>query len=130
MTLSTAESELKATIEHLIHSGCHYVIEEFPKIYTPNLKIVMVDPSGDVIALDYEQNFQFFKSKKEAKAAPLDTTAHFNHIEVYGQSGYAVVTRHVALMDKPQKIVFSLSLDKSSGTWRVFRETAVIIGEA
>ena len=129
MNSATPESELKATVEHLIQSGCNYHLEELEKIYSPDLKIVIVDPSGQVTVLDYEQNFQFFKSKRDSGASPLDTTARFDHLEVSGQYGYVVVTRHMALADKPQKIVFSLTLDKFGGAWRVLRETAVIVGK-
>jgi hypothetical protein len=92
------------------------------------LKIVIIDPSDQVTVLNYEQNFEFFKSKRDSGASPLETTADFIHLDVSGEFGYVVVVRHVALEDKRQKVVFSLNLKKTEGAWRVFRETAVIIG--
>jgi hypothetical protein len=128
MNLSESKSELKVAVEHLIHSGCNYNLSEFKKIYTPDLKIVIIDPSDQVTVLNYEQNFEFFKSKRDSGASPLETTADFVHLDVSGEFGYVVVVRHVALEDKRQKVVFSLNLKKTEGAWRVFRETAVIIG--
>jgi hypothetical protein len=128
MNLSESKSELKVAVEHLIYSGCNYNLSEFKKIYTPDLKIVIIDPSDQVTVLNYEQNFEFFKSKRDSGASPLETTADFVHLDVSGEFGYVVVVRHVALEDKRQKVVFSLNLKKTEGAWRVFRETAVIIG--
>ena len=129
MNLTKSESELKTAVEHLIHSGCNYNLNEFSKIYSPDLKIIIVDPSNQVTVLNYEQNFEFFKSKRDSGASPLETTADFVHLDVSDKFGYVVVVRHVALEGVRQKVVFSLNLKKSDGAWRVFRETAVIFGK-
>lgn len=130
MNLDESESELKAAVEHLIHCGSHYEIDRFATLYAPELQIIIVDPANNVMVLDYEQNLAFFKSKRQAGASPLEETAEFIHLDVSGDYGYVVVVRHVALEGRRQKVVFSLNLRKSAGTWRVFRETAVIVGDA
>lgn len=129
MNQTHSEKELKAAVEHLIHRGCNYDLNEFEKIYTPDLKIVIVDPTDQVSVLNYEQNYEFFRSKREAGDPPLEETAKFIHLDISGDYGYVVVVRHVTMDEKRQKVVFSLNLRFSGERWRVFRETAVIVAE-
>ncbi|MDF1816351.1 MAG: hypothetical protein P1V20_29395 [Verrucomicrobiales bacterium] len=129
MNQAHSEKELKAAVEHLIHSGCNYDINEFEKIYTPDLMIVIVDHADQVAVLNYEQNYEFFRSKREAGDPPLEETAKFIHLDVSGNNGYVVVVRHVTMDEKRQKVVFSLNLKFTGGRWRVFRETAVIVAD-
>ncbi|MDZ8119498.1 nuclear transport factor 2 family protein [Pontiella agarivorans] len=129
MKLTQPEKELKAAVEHLIHSGCNYNLNEFGNIYTPDLKVVIIDPSSQVAILNYEQNYEFFKAKRDSGASPLEETVNFVHLDISGDYGYVVVIRHVAMDIERQKVVFSLNLRKCDGVWKVFRETAMISDE-
>jgi hypothetical protein len=125
MNLNDEQIELKEAVEKLIFNGCNYKIETLADLYDRDLRIVIVNLDDSVIALNYQENLNFFIAKRDSGAAPLDTTAHFRHIEVVGKSGYVVVVRQVQLSDKPQRFVFSLNLRLTEKGWKVYRETAV-----
>lgn len=126
-SLTPEQQELKDVVVRLIDSGCHYRLDELAKLYSRDLKIVIVSPDDTVTVFDYEQNMAFFRSRLEAGAAPLDTSARFVHVEVVGDRGYVVVVRHVALVGEArQRIVFSLTLQRSNHKWKIIRESAVI----
>lgn len=123
--------ELIETVENLIDAGCNYRIDELEQLYAPELSIRMVQVDGSVLKFDYAQNIEFFRSLKNSGATPMDKTASFNAAEVQGDTGYVIVTRQMDLGGGPQKIVFNLMLSRSQiGRWQIFREHAVIVGEA
>ncbi len=82
------------------------------------------------MTFDYEKNLDFFRSKRDSGAPPLDSTAHFNLAEIQNGIGFVVVTRTMDLGAGPKKIVFSLMLRDVPIGWQVFRKHAVIAGDA
>ncbi len=130
MQLDKPQLELKSAVEALIDAGCNYRLSDLEEIYSPELRIVILQPDGSAITFDYEQNMNFFRQLRDSGAPPLDKTAQFNHLEIIGDQGYVIVTRKMALGSTPQTIVFNLMLTKASGHWQVYREHAVILGES
>jgi hypothetical protein len=122
--------KLKSAVESLIDAGCNYRLFELEKLYSPELKIVMLQPDSTIVTFNYEQNMDFFRKLRDSCAPPLDKTVKFNHIELAGDYGFVIVTRKIALGSTPQTIVFNLMLTRASGSWQVFREHSVILGEA
>ena len=130
MNLGKEQQALQQAVERLIDNGCNYRLAALEDIYSRELVIVIVALDGQVTRLDYDQNMQFFRAKRDSGALPLDTSAVFNHVEIDGSTGHVVVTRHMSLTGTRQKIVFNLTLLRTSGNWKVIREFAVIIAEA
>lgn len=128
MTLNKLEQELKEAIDALIDAGCNYRLDELEKLYAPELTIVMLQPDGNILSFDYQQNMAFFRQLRDSGAAPIDTTAEYNYINVCDQFGYVMVTRHMDLGQGSKKIVFNLMLKKLSDSWQVYREHAVVVG--
>lgn len=126
MELNTYEQEVKRTVEHLIKSGSAYELEELDKIYSTELKIVMINENSQVITFNREENMALFAAKRRAGDAPLDTYADFNYVEASESFGHVIVTRKMALGDRVDKIIFSLYLKKIDTVWQVYRETAFI----
>ena len=126
MRLTSQQEELKQRVEVLIDSGCHYQIDKLQSLYSKDLKVVMISPDGEVMAMDYEQVMGMFEHKKSSGEPAMSTEATFNYIEVDGDDGHVVVTRNVALMGTLQEVVFNLTLSIESGDWKVTREFAVI----
>lgn len=124
------DQELIQTIKRLIGAGCNYRIEELKEIYAPDLVIHILQEDSSLLTFDHEKNLEFFRSLRDSGASPLDSTAHFNLAEVQNGIGFVVVTRTMDLGAGPKKIVFSLMLRSAPGGWQVFREQAVITGEA
>jgi hypothetical protein len=114
----------------LINAGCNYRIEELKEIYAPDLVIHILQEDSSLLTFDYEKNLDFFRSLRDSGAPPLDSTAHFNLAEVQNDIGFVIVTRTMNLGSGPKKIVFSLMLRETPKGWQVFREQAVIAGEA
>jgi hypothetical protein len=129
VNLNHEQQTLQQAVERLIDNACNYRLDVLEGLYSTDLVIVTVAPDGQTTRLNYEQNMQFFRAKRDSGALPLETTAVFNYVEVDGIAGYVVVTRHVNLTGARQKIVFNLTLSRASGNWTVIREFAVIIGE-
>lgn len=111
-------------------AGCNYRIDELKEIYAPDLVIHILQEDSSVVTFDYEKNLEFFRSLRDSGAPPLDSTAHFNLAEVQNGIGFVVVTRTMNLGAGSKKIVFSLMLRDEQEGWRVFREQAVITGDA
>lgn len=130
MSLEDQELALKRSVEELIDSGCNYKLDSLEKLYSKELKVVMISPEEGVMTMDFEQVMDLFKSKKKNGDPPLDTSSVFNYIEIDGDLGHVVVTRNVALMGKPQEVVFNLTLSSASGDWKIVREFAVVTGDA
>jgi hypothetical protein len=126
MQLTGEQRDLQSAVEKLIFNGCNYNIDVLAGLYDPDLRIIIVSPDDEAIAFDYQDNLNFFIGRREAGAAPLDTSAKFKHIEVAGDTGYVIVVREMQLAEKPRRYVFSLSLRRSVNGWKVFRETAVV----
>lgn len=124
------DQKLIQTIERLIAAGCNYRIDELKEIYAPDLVIHILQEDSSLMTFDYEKNLDFFRSLRDSGAPPLDSTAHFNLAEVQNGTGFVVVTRTMDLGAGPKKIVFSLMLRDAPEGWQVFREQAVITGEA
>lgn len=122
--------KLIQTIERLMDAGCNYRIDELKEIYAPDLVIHILQEDSSVVTFDYEKNLEFFRSLRDSGAPPLDSTAHFNLAEVQNGIGFVVVTRTMNLGAGSKKIVFSLMLRDEQEGWRVFREQAVITGDA
>jgi hypothetical protein len=124
------EQELIKVIERLIDAGCNYRIDELKEIYARDLMIHILQEDASLMTLDYEQSLDFFRSFRDSGAPPLDTKAHFNLAEVQNELGFVVVTRTMDLGSGPRNIVFNLMLRNTPEGWQVFREQAVITGEA
>ena len=124
------DQKLIQTIERLIAAGCNYRIDELEKIYAQDLVIHIIQEDSSLMTFDYEKNIDFFRSLRDSGAPPLDSTAHFNLAEVQNGIGFVVVTRTMDLGAGPKKIVFSLMLRDVPEGWQVFREQAVIAGQA
>ncbi|KAF1024345.1 MAG: hypothetical protein GAK29_02639 [Acinetobacter bereziniae] len=123
--------ELINTVQGLIQAGCHYDIHELEKIYCQTLFIIILDEDGTTTSFNYTQNLDFFRSLKQNKAPPLDTTAVFNYADIKNDIGYVIVTRNLDLGHGLKKIVFNLMLRQTDNKkWQVFREHAVVIGNA
>lgn len=129
MDLNHRELGLKKRVEELIDSGCNYKLDSLEKLYSRDLKVVMLSPEGSVMTMDFEQVMDLFRTKKKNGDPPLDTSAVFNYIEAQGDFGHVVVTRNVALMGKPQEVIFNLTLSEVSGSWEVVREFAVVTND-
>ncbi len=127
MLLNKAQQELKDTIEALIDAGCNYRLDDLEKLYAPELRIVMLQPGGAVLNFDYQKNMDFFRQLRDSGAPPIDKTVEYNYIDIHDHLGYVVVTRHMDLGEGLKKIVFNLMLSKSSGSWQIYREHAVVI---
>ncbi|MCL2658216.1 MAG: nuclear transport factor 2 family protein [Betaproteobacteria bacterium] len=124
------DQKLIRAIERLIDAGCNYRIDELKEIYAPDLVIHILQEDSSLMTFDYEKNLDFFRSLRDSDAPPLDSTAHFNLAEVQNDIGFVVVTRTMNLGAGPKKIVFNLMLREGTEGWQVFREQAVIAGEA
>lgn len=117
-------TEVRTVIECLIHNGCHYNLEELDELYHPDLKIIIINETGQILTFNRQENMDFFAAKKASGAPPLDTSVEFNYIEANSITAYAIVTRYMNMGYRPEKIIFSLELKKTSGTWQIYRETA------
>lgn len=126
MKLNAYEQEVKSRVEFLIKSGSAYELEELDKIYSPDLKIVMINENSQVVTLNREENMELFAAKRRAGDAPLDTYADFNYVEASDSFAHVIVTRKMTLGDRAEKIIFSLYLKKIDTVWQVYRETAFI----
>ena len=128
--LSLKDAKLIQTIERLIDAGCNYRIEDLKGIYAPDLVIHILQEDSSLLTFDYKKNLDFFHSLRDSGAPPLDSTAHFNLAEIQDGIGFVVVTRTMNLGAGSKKIVFNLMLREGAEGWQVFREQAVISGEA
>lgn len=124
------DQKLIHTVERLIAAGCNYRIDELKEIYAPDLLIHILQEDSALMSFDYEKNLDFFRSLRDSGAPPLDSTAHFNLAEVQNGIGFVAVTRTMDLGAGPKRIVFNLMLRNTPEGWRVFREQAVVAGEA
>ncbi|WCN13249.1 nuclear transport factor 2 family protein [Marinomonas mediterranea] len=127
--MNNIQKELQKTVEALIDAGCNYRLGDLEKLYAPELVIVMLLPDCSVLNFDYQQNMEFFRRLRDSGASPLDKTAEFNYVDVRDKLGYVIVKRQMDLGGGPKKIVFNLMLDKSNGSWRIYREQAVVMNE-
>ena len=97
----TLNQDLMNAVCTLSNAGCNYRLDELAGSYEPDLQIFIVQPDGNVLSFDYEQNMAFFVTATRR----MDL-------------GYGV---------GEQEIVFTLMLRiGNDGKWRVFREHAVI----
>ncbi|MDW6004803.1 hypothetical protein [Vibrio mangrovi] len=124
------DQRLIQKVEQLSSAGCHYRIEELATIYSPDLVIHILQEDSSLLTFDYQQNLDFFRSLRDSGASPLDTTADFNLAEVQNGTGFVTVTRILDLGAGPKKIIFNLFLEETSEGWQIFREQAVILGDA
>ena len=125
----TLNQDLMNAVRTLSDAGCHYRLDELAGCYEPDLQIFIVQPDGNVLSFDYEQNMAFFRERRDAGAPPINTSIHFNIAEVQGGTGFVTATRRMDLGygAGEQEIVFTLMLRiGDDGKWRVFREHAVI----
>ena len=125
----TLNQDLMNAVRTLSDAGCHYRLDELAGCYEPDLHIFIVQPDGNVLSFDYEQNMAFFRERRVAGAPPINTSIHFNIAEVQGSTGFVTATRRMDLGygAGEQEIVFTLMLRIGNvGKWRVFREHAVI----
>ncbi|MDR0810096.1 MAG: hypothetical protein LBE86_13385 [Gemmobacter sp.] len=122
--------ELIQVVERLIRAGCSYRIDDLKDIYASDLVIHILQEDSSLQTFDYEENLHFFRSMRDSGAPPLDSTAFFNLAEVQDGVGFVVVTRTMNQGSGPKTIVFSLMLRETPEGWKVFREQAVIVGDA
>ncbi|MDO5076448.1 hypothetical protein [Corynebacterium sp.] len=119
--------ELVQTVSNLIDAGCHYRVDELAEAYAPDLQTIMVQPQNKMIRFDYEQNMEFFRSRREAGEKPIKTDVEFLVADVHGDLGFVIGTRTMEPGGGRFKSVFNLMLRKNeAGKWQVFREQAVI----
>ncbi|WP_211327696.1 hypothetical protein [Solilutibacter pythonis] len=124
-------TELTRTVGRLIEAGCHYRLDELATLYAPDLRILIFLEDGVLLSVDHAENMAFFRDLKAAGAPPLDNSARFEHAEVQGDTGYVIVSRRLDLGVGPKRVVFNLMLrHESAHGWRVFREHAVVLGDA
>lgn len=122
--------QLVQTVKKLIDAGCHYELETLATLYHKDLKIIILNEQSECVVFDYDANMQFFANLKQTDAPPLDTSAVFNYAEVQDGIGFVSVTRHLDLGFGKKKIVFHLMLKQTAQQWQIFREQAVIVGDA
>ncbi len=122
--------QLVQTVKQLIHAGCHYELQTLATLYHQDLKIIILNEKAECLSFDYDANMQFFANLKQTGAPPLDTTAVFNYAEVQDGIGFVSVTRQLDLGFGKKKIIFHLMLKQTAKQWQIFREQAVIIGDA
>lgn len=123
-------TKLTAAITRLIDTACHYRTDELAELYAPDLLIVIIDENGQTITFDYTQNLAFFQGLKDAGALPLNTTVSFHHADIHDGTGYVSASRLLDLGQGEKRIVFTLMLRHNGTHWQVFREHAVITGNA
>lgn len=128
--MSVLEQPLIDAVNQLIDAGSHYRLDALAQCYAPDLEIVIVQGDGAVATFDYEQNTTFFRQRRDMAAAPLNTFVEFNYARQRNGIGYVMATRRMDLGAGEKQIVFTLMLRQEAGTWRVFREHAVVVGDA
>ena len=121
---------LTAAVSHLIDTACHYRMHELAGLYARDLCIVIVDEAGQTITFDYAQNLAFFENLKQQNAPPLTTDVTFNYADIHDGIGYVTATRLLDLGQGKKRIVFTLLLRPHGSGWQIFREHAVILGDA
>lgn len=125
------DQALIQTVEKLIDAGCHYRIEELERLYSPDFVVHILQEDSTLLSFDYEKCLDLFRSMRDSEAPPLDTTANFNFAEVHDGIGFVMVTRKMNLLGNgSKKIVFNLALKETEEGWQVFREQAVVVGDA
>ena len=122
--------ELTQAVETLIDAGCHYRLNELAACYARDLEIIMVQENGEIMSFDYEQNMAFFQSLLDSGAPPLNTAVTFNYAQERNGVGYVIATRRINLGAGEKKVVFNLMLTQTADGWQVFREHALIVGDA
>lgn len=120
------EVEAKRAVEELIEHGSNYRVEKLKGIYHPDLKIVEIDETGLVAAIDLADNLALFRDRRDRGVPPLSTDAEFNYVEANESSAHVVVTRRMQLGDRPEESVFSIHLARGNDRWQVHRETAFV----
>lgn len=128
--MSVLEQPLVDAVNKLIDAGCHYRLDALAQCYAPDLEIVIVQEDGAVATFDYEQNMAFFRQRRDAAVAPLNTFVEFNYAQQSNGIGYVIATRRMDLGAGEKKIVFTLMLRQEAEQWQVFREHAVVVGDA
>lgn len=128
--MSNEQYALIHAVEHLIDTACHYRLDELGKCYAPDLQILIVQEDGSVLRFNREQNMAFFRERKESGAPPINTRVHFHDASKQDGIGYVVASRQMDLGLGEKRILFTLMLRQSEHGWQVFREHAVILGDA
>jgi hypothetical protein len=121
-----ATAEIRRVIERLIEYGSTYNVEELDKLYHPRMKVFAIEESGDVSAFDKARNMDLFRAKRAEGAEPLSRWAKFNYVEAANDAGFVIVTRKMALRDRPEKFVLAIHLVHEDGRWQVTHETVFV----
>lgn len=117
---------VKNTIDALIKAGTNFDINQLELIYHDNLKVLMIQDSGDIMTSNKEEFKKLFQQKLENNDAPLNTWAKFNLIEADKHKAHVIVTRKVKLMQEEQELVLSIDLVFEENRWQVTREVIYI----
>jgi hypothetical protein len=124
MELNKNQIEVKEAIEFLIYNAGNYNVEKFPEIYRPDLRITTITETGQVIVLNYQENFDFFLKKRDSGNSPLNTYTEFHYINANDTTGQVVLTRKADMNKSGEKLFFCIDLIKENGKWLVYKEVA------
>jgi len=129
MNVNTAQQEIKDYALNLVSAGSNYRVDELKNIYTKDFSIVMLLPDGSIQSMDYETTIGMFAQRKESGVPTLSEEASINHIDVFDDKAYVILTRNMDFLGagKEQNIIFHLMLTKSvDGKWQIYREHATL----
>lgn len=121
----TDVEDVKEAIQALIQAGTTFDINALEQIYHDQLQVISIDQDGNLSIADKAAFKGLFETKKAAGAAPLNTWAQFNHVEVNDKLAHVLITRKVNLVNQNQRLVLSIDLVHQDDRWQVTREVIV-----
>jgi len=121
------DSQVRQTVVDLIENGSIYNVEKLDELYLDDMKIIHITSSGRTNILHKKEVLEFFGNLKKNNTKPLDTNAHFNHVEANNDIAHVVVTRTTDLTGKLEKSIYNLCLVKKNDAWKVAKETVVTV---
>jgi hypothetical protein len=128
--LSPKQAEVKQAIDDLIQTATTYDVSELDRIYHDDMKIFMLDVSGELNLANKDDFKGIFKSKRDAGDPPMNTWAEFHSIEADDKTGHVLLSRKNNLGGHDQILTLSIDLEFHDSHWQVMREVIFLRPDA
>jgi len=118
---SPQATQVKETLDNLIHSAAQANLEVLDTLYHDDMKINMLDANKQLHVMD-KRGFIDFLRESTASGHTPSTWAQYHLVEADDKKGHVIISRKANLMGDEKIITLSIDFVFESGRWQISRE--------
>lgn len=116
------QAGVRRAIEALMNAGIQGDLSGLDHIYHPDMKILMLDISGELARFDKPQFMAMLAETVKGTNPDDHKWARFNAVDAQGDRGHVLITRRVPIGGARKVLELSIDLIFEDDRWQVTRE--------